>query len=770
MFFAYGITLFRCQIFHFLVGRKTEDVVAWDDIRRAESRPMVFAVLHVVEHAQLFQVRTVLEGSVGDDHLQVAVRVVAIAVGLVELNVFHMRIACDGISLQHDVLVVVVRSWVVVDAHHAVLAVDVAVVDTDDAGIIHVAVVLRVQERCCAELQIVGIPRAYLVHHLLLSVVIVLEVRLLVEAAEPVVEHALHVEVLGRSLVDDEASAVRLPRVACHVVLVLVGLCADSQVGAAREGIVGHGDDLIGGERLPVVGALSSVLHHLQLAEFGAAVEGACADKELEGGPGTGIGIRVLEVERLQLLAIAEGMGCDESQMGVVACWDVAYQVIVYLYAIAVVIGFIVIHDGSNLRGIAIGIVHNQIGIIVIVLEFPAHGFKVLVANVEVIVLAREVAICYAPQRTLRLGLGYVFGDDGEQRLLAQVLQLVQAVGGEGVADEAAVVVIPVVESRAARDVQLHPAAVGPVFLAVERHVGLSLELVCHALGYYHLVEDERALLRLHLHRGIASLQLEVFSACHVGESAPVHHHVVVGPSLWIEDAVADGQGDVILNASHEATTVGTCRSTTVDQRAREGTAVYLHRIHGKNTRPTRHVAHHTAVIHVTSLPRVDAHGRMAVVELRGSRSQDACHDTSREPVASINLARGTKVANGGTADIAEGCRRVVNGAIKCPSIESQHVAVAVECTTEGVKHHVLKTSHNGTIGVNVLRHTEHLAAITLSGIHVGCQRLPVGRVVDEIRVTTGSRTSPCSRSDNGCHHQQQNSQKSVMNSFHYCK
>ena len=84
--------------FVFLIRRHAEDVVAWDDILRAQGRPVVLAVLLVVEQAQLLQVRHTRQRAVGNHHLQVGVRILRVAGGLPELDVLHVRVAADGVA------------------------------------------------------------------------------------------------------------------------------------------------------------------------------------------------------------------------------------------------------------------------------------------------------------------------------------------------------------------------------------------------------------------------------------------------------------------------------------------------------------------------------------------------------------------------------------------------------------------------------------------------------------------------------------------------
>ena len=338
---------------HLVVRRLAEDVVAGDDVLRAEGRPVVFTVLHVVEHPQLLQVLAALEGTVGDDHLQVAVGVLAVAVGLVELDALHVLVADEGIALQVDGLVVVVRAGVIVDTHHAAGLVDVGIVHADDADVPDVVVAVRLEQVRGVELLVVGIPRANLVHHLALAALVVLQAVCLLCVTVVVVLHAVDGEVLRRGLVDDEPSAVGLPRGRGEVALVFAVVDADAQLVAAREGIVGHADDLCGAECLPVVAATGGVLHHLHLPEVGAAREGSFADVEVERQQRVVVvGVGVLEIERLELLAVLEGVGRNHAEMGVGA--PVAHQVVVYLHAVAVVVALVIAGDGRDFRGFAV--------------------------------------------------------------------------------------------------------------------------------------------------------------------------------------------------------------------------------------------------------------------------------------------------------------------------------------------------------------------------------------------------------------------------------
>ena len=82
-----------------LVGRgNTEDVVPRNHVLRAQRRPVVLAVLLVVEQAQLLQVIHACQCAVGDHHLQVGVGVLRVAGGLPELDVLHVRVAADGVA------------------------------------------------------------------------------------------------------------------------------------------------------------------------------------------------------------------------------------------------------------------------------------------------------------------------------------------------------------------------------------------------------------------------------------------------------------------------------------------------------------------------------------------------------------------------------------------------------------------------------------------------------------------------------------------------
>ena len=298
-----------------------------------------------------------------------------------------MGVAGDGLTAQGDGLVVIVRARVIVDAHGAAPVVNLAVIDAHDVGVIDVAVVLRLEQFGGAEVLVVAVPRDDLLHHGFLARLVVLHKFFLGQVAVLVVFHALDFEVLNGGLVDDDAAAVLLPRRAGEVVLVFVCTGADLQVRAAREGIVGHVGDLRGFQGLPVVGALRGILHHLQFLEVGTALEGALVDEEVEGEQRVVVvGVGVLEVERRQLRAVAEGVGRNEPEVGVVA--PIAHEVVVYLHAVAVVVALVIAHHGSDFRRLAVAVLDNHVGIAVITLERPSLGHAVLVADVEVVVLA----------------------------------------------------------------------------------------------------------------------------------------------------------------------------------------------------------------------------------------------------------------------------------------------------------------------------------------------------------------------------------------------
>ena len=348
-----------------------------------------------------------------------------------------MGVAGDGLTAQGDGLVVIVRARVIVDAHGAAPVVNLAVIDAHDVGVIDVAVVLRLEQFGGAEVLVVAVPRDDLLHHGFLARLVVLHKFFLGQVAVLVVFHALDFEVLNGGLVDDDAAAVLLPRRAGEVVLVFVCTGADLQVRAAREGIVGHVGDLRGFQGLPVVGALRGILHHLQFLEVGTALEGALVDEEVEGEQRVVVvGVGVLEVERRQLRAVAEGMGRDEAQVGMVA--QVAHQVVMYLHAVAVVFVLVVARDGRDERLLIFAVIDDHAGIVVVVAERIALGRHVLVADVVVIVLARQVAVGDAPEGALGDGRRDGVGVVAQLHGFVHILQLVNAVARPRVADEGA--------------------------------------------------------------------------------------------------------------------------------------------------------------------------------------------------------------------------------------------------------------------------------------------------------------------------------------------
>ena len=125
---------------------------------------MVVAVLHVVEHPQFLEIGAALEGSVLDHHLQVAERVVRSAVGLPELNLLQLLVVLEGVAVNGDGLVVVVRARVVVDAQGTVVRLQVAVVAAHDAGVPDVLLVVRSQQAAGGKLLIVCVPQAQGLH------------------------------------------------------------------------------------------------------------------------------------------------------------------------------------------------------------------------------------------------------------------------------------------------------------------------------------------------------------------------------------------------------------------------------------------------------------------------------------------------------------------------------------------------------------------------------------------------------------------------------
>ena len=197
----------------------SEDVVAGYDILRAECLPMVVAVLHIVVEAQLLQAVAVGECAVGDDNLQVGVAVLRAAVGLPELDHAQVVAMAEGVGGDGERLVVVIRAGVVVDAHHAVVALQVAGVGPHHLCIPDVLVVLLCQQAGGRELLEVGVPVAQRLHQCLMTLGIVLQCLALVVAHIAVFRTVDRHVGLGLHIQAD-ALLVGLPRAAAQVVMV----------------------------------------------------------------------------------------------------------------------------------------------------------------------------------------------------------------------------------------------------------------------------------------------------------------------------------------------------------------------------------------------------------------------------------------------------------------------------------------------------------------------------------------------------------------------
>ena len=194
---------------------QSQDVVARDDILRTEHLPAVVAVLHLVEQAYLLQVLAVLEGTVLNHHLQVAVGVVRAAVGLPELHGLQLVAVCKGSAADGDGLVVVVRARVVVDAHHAVVLLHVVGIGTRHSGVPQVGIVRRAalvaEQRGGIELLVVGIPQAQRLHDLLVLVVGIAQ-GCAVLSLQETIDGAVHRDVVGGMLEGGDAVAHLHPR------------------------------------------------------------------------------------------------------------------------------------------------------------------------------------------------------------------------------------------------------------------------------------------------------------------------------------------------------------------------------------------------------------------------------------------------------------------------------------------------------------------------------------------------------------------------------
>ena len=578
------------------------------------------------------------------------------------------------------------------------------------------------------------------VHHLLL---IGVGQRLgLVGVAELMVLHAMLGEVLHSGVVDDDARAVGLPRRAAQVLLIDASVRAHLGVGRGQEDVVAQLRHLCGGEALPVVGALGGVLHHLHLRQVGTVGKCLVANLEVEGQQGVVVvGVGVLEVEGFQRRAVVEGTRRNHGQVGVGA--PVAHEVVVYLHAVVVVVALLVAGDDGNLRGIAVGIVGQQVvgaalgAAVEVVLKVPALGADGLVAEVVVVVLAREVAVGDAPEGALGLGGGNAARLDDETHGFRNVLQLVLARGLEAVADKHAGIGqrAPVVEGRTLGHGDVHHGTCGPVVLAAKLHRGVAGEGVGAAVGHGDAVEDEGALRH---------------SVAHGAGVAAVEGDGVVGAIVALGVGVVEGRAAEAVElagvqAVGDALAVGSGVVAPADEGG--GVAVLAARRHVEGAVEEAARQH---VLRLVTVTDEAAGAQRAVAQLLGDGGRDAAvvdgvgsdggtvghtgaHQSCGVQVAA-DAARDVQVADGGPADVAEGRGEGIAGV----DAHTERVAVAVVDAGEGL----FVCSHHGGDTRDVSRLAEILAAVGVALRPCG-QCVPVSSRGDEPGVAARSRAAP---------------------------
>ena len=158
------------------------------------------------------------------------------------------------------------------------------------------------------------------------------------------------------------------------------------------------------------------------------------------------VGIAVHEAQLLQSEAVGVGTGCDGCQVGVVM--EAAHAVVHHVGQTAIlIVVFIVAGDNGNLRLLAI-VLHDEVGILVVILPIPALALAVLLADVEVVVAARQPAVNGTEVFTLSLGFDLVGRIVQCDDWSVDVLHTVAAVLSKRVADEHTVGGNPVVEPQ----------------------------------------------------------------------------------------------------------------------------------------------------------------------------------------------------------------------------------------------------------------------------------------------------------------------------------
>ena len=525
---------------------------------------MVVAVLYVVEHAQFLQVLAALQGSVSDYYLQVAERVLAASVGLPELYCFQCLAAVEGVLADGHGLVVIVRAGVVVDAHHAVVLVQIVGVGTYNLGIPDVLLVLLCQQAATDKVLIVGRPVAQGVHHRLMAGGIVLH-RVALAVAHIAVLGTVDAHVLLGLHVEADHVLLCLPGLAGQVVLIDRGVNHYAAVGGAAEGVGSHLDGGGGRHDVPLVGTRAVVVHHDELRQVGTVGKGLLANDEVGGVDGLEevVAIVALEGYLFQVLTALEGSRRDDCQMGtvpgtryaVVGQYGAGEGCVPYPVTFHILVDVaLVAHGGGDIEFVAVLVVADEVFLVV---EAPALLPAEFVAEVELVVAARQVSVFHALDSMHGARLGHR-GGYLDHRRIVDVAQLVAPVLRPGVADVESVLgirVAPVVEGHVVRSRQLNPGAAGPVVHAVEAHERLVQYLVGTARWHVYSAEDHRTLLVVerglyHLRR-VAVGEVELGTSGHAGKGGTAIDADGLG---GVNHRVADG--DVHVRPTHHAGTV----------------------------------------------------------------------------------------------------------------------------------------------------------------------------------------------------------------------
>ena len=309
------------------IGLPAKDVVAGYHVLRAQRLPVVVTVLHVVVHAYLLQVLAATEGAVLNTDLQVAVGALRVAVGLVELYGLQVVAVGEGATAHGQRLVVVVRAGVVVDAQHAVVALQIVVVNTFDGGVVDSGIGILSHQLAGIETLIVGIPQAQLLHYLVGHGAVVGQVSIVVFCQHALVACTVHIHLVARRLVADETVFHGGPDAAILIVVQGRTGYTDEGVGRPLEHVVP--DALHGRHRhgLPMVVAAGDILHQVDLLQLRGIGKGQVTDEEI--GPGIsliGYGVAVLEIDALNLRLACEAMVGHAAQMGMIL--EEAHQVV----------------------------------------------------------------------------------------------------------------------------------------------------------------------------------------------------------------------------------------------------------------------------------------------------------------------------------------------------------------------------------------------------------------------------------------------------------